>query len=67
MCTHFFNLVDDDLIYANFVPKDTCRTSNCTWREQSIVSLIWDEYSNYTKSMSEEQFSIYWNLAFWRY
>ncbi|MGB5990179.1 MAG: DUF4132 domain-containing protein [Marinifilaceae bacterium] len=67
MCTHFFHLVDDDLIYANFVHKDKWSNTNCTWREQNILSVIWNNYSNCTNSMSEEQFSIYWNLAFWRY
>lgn len=67
MCTHFFNLVDDNLIYANFVHKDTWRDSNCTWREQNILSVIWSNYSDCTGDMSDEQFVIYWNLSFWRY
>jgi hypothetical protein len=67
MCTHFFHLVDADLLHANFVHKDSWRNFNCTWREQNIISKVWDDYSQYNREMSDEQFVIYWNLALWRY
>ncbi len=62
-----FNTVGKAEVSSSKEVKTHWESRPKTWRDQTIISKLWDRFQLYKHQMSEAEFAIYWNLAHWYY